>query len=328
MAYVDYDAKFQLDPVRAAQKYALALPDGPQNYGTTLSTSQYNSQFGGTAGNLVRGPKYGRRLSGLFWGDWGQTHAAGGIERVHMTTITHQHRLGGANVPVYSVTAASQAEGATVLQFAVAPNGFDAYFLPWNGLGGVVYMTLPATGPRYFFTAALSGCSIMVLGPETSPTVYHCGVDDWNNSPYVQAPFAQANMQDDPRNPATPRTYQLWVDVVAYIANDPQATFEQRSTIDSRHYVSDFDPANPRTTADSRVLERELQQRKPNQNASATPYGCVFGVRDNTGKWAFYLQANASMLYGTIRACRPISVTKFFPYWQGIPRRWTWQMLP
>jgi hypothetical protein len=322
MAYVNYDAKFQLDPVRAAQKFALGLPAGPAGYQDAIRNSRYTSVIGEPNGNLVQGPRYGRRISGLYSCDWGLTHAAHGVERVGLCKITHQHVPGLAISRKFSTAGETQAEGAVLLDFMTAPNGFDAFFLPWTGWGGVVYMTLPANGPGYFFTAGLSGCSIMVLGDSKSPTVYHCGVDAWGpNTPYTNAPYAQPG---DPPVPNPQTTHEMWVDLVAYVADDRSASFERRSTIDKREYVNDFQVPNQPSTKGSRDLEYEMQQKYG--SAITAPYGSVFGCRDNAGDWSFFLQGNVSMTYNALpnqrRGCRPVRVTKFYQLQQRFARIW------
>lgn len=325
MAYVDYNNKFQQNEIRATQKYALGLPSGPVNYHNTIPNAPH-AVWGG-AGPLVQGPRYQRRVSGLLQYDWGANHPTGGGERVQLYKVTHQHLIHhhGPMGHVFAAPQNTQAEGAVLLEFTAAPNGFDAYYLPWTPRGGVIYMTLPAGGgPRHFFTAALSGCSVMIVGPTHSPTVYHCGVDTWGlASPYTQAPYAQAG---DPPAPDSRFTHELWVDLVAHVANTPMAVFEKQSTVDKRHYINDFAMANQQTTAGSRALELTLRQRTHDPHATANPFGSVFGLKDNAGNWSFYLQANVNMMSGAHpnqrRVCRPVEIIQFYPYWKTIARIW------
>jgi hypothetical protein len=247
------------------------------------------------------------------------------VERVRLYKITHQYQLGDPTPMggAFAAPSISQSEGAILLEFTTAPHGFDAYYLPWTGRGGVLYMTLPPGGPDYFFTAALSGCSVMIVGPPNAPTVYHCGVDFWGpNTPYIQAPYAQAG---DPAQPDPRFTHEMWVDLVAHVINDPNAGFEKTSTIDKRHYINDF-LGPPQTSAGSRALEAALQNAKNDPTASANPFGAVFGHRDN-GNWSFYLQANVTMMYGAHpnqrKLSRPVEVIQFYPYWQTSARLWT-----
>lgn len=326
MAYVSYDNKFQQNEIRATRKYALGLPSGPAGYEATLPAPPHISWVGGAAPPiLVQGPRYQRRISGLLSYDWGANHPNGGVERVRLYKLINQHTSGVGGDRFFAGPQITQSEGSIQLEFTTAPNGFNAYFLPWTGRGGVLYMTLPPGGaPRHFFTAGLSGCSIMVIGPPNAPTVYHCGVDTWGPvTPYTQALYAQPG---DPPAPDPRFTYKLWVDLVAHAANDPTAAFEPLSTIDKRDYINDFNPNNPNTTRRARELELLLQHRKHDNTATANPFGSVFGLKDNAGNWSFYLQANVSMMYGAHpnqrKYCRPVEVIKFYPNWQRYARIW------
>lgn len=327
MAYVNYSTKFRQDEIHALRKYALGIPSGPVNYQHALPN--HPGPAWGGAGALVAGPYHQRRISGLLQYDWGANHANAGVERVRLYKLTNNHVSGVGGQRVFSGPPMTQAEGAIQLEFTTAAHGFDAYFLPWTGRGGALYMTLPAGGaPRHFFTAALSGCSVMVVGPPNSPTIYHCGIDTWGPaSPYVDATYAQPN---DPPAPDPRTTHELWVDLVAHIANDANAAF-RNSTIDKRQYINDFDPADPQTTPGSRALSAALQQNRNDPAATAIPFGSVFGLKDNAGNWSFYLQANVTMIYGAHpnqrKRCRPVEIIQFYPYWQTYARTWNFNVI-
>ena len=64
-------------------------------------------------------------------------------------------------------------------------SGVPVYFLPWDAKGAAVRMTIPDADPalpedqhpKIFFTAVLSGCSIIFKGSPQNPTIYHCGTE-------------------------------------------------------------------------------------------------------------------------------------------------------
>ena len=302
---MNYDNQFTNNVLTALRTYALSLPNGPAGYELTLQGAS-NSIAAGVTGP----PPNNHPLSGLCECDWVAADAANGVARVTLDRRTTFRAVGGFR----------ERKHAMVLTFTNAPAGFDAYFLPWDGRGGVAYMTLAAGAgtPDYFFTAALSGCSVMVVGPAGAPTVYHCGVDAWANSPYTQAPH------NNPA-PAANVTPEIWVDLVAHLPGGPAA-----GTIDKTNYVNDFTAGHPMTTANSRAIEGLLQGSTGDNNATAVAWGADCGERGVGGNWSFYLQENVTLtwrLRGARRffaraalgrivlnrsSCRPIQVFEFY----------------
>jgi hypothetical protein len=313
-----YDAKYQLDPPHAMRKYALALPDGPPGFAALIGANGVVVGAGPPVVPTV-GPTHGLPIDGLRHTDWIVADAPNnGIRQVMLMKVTQ--RVGGG-------AAFKERKHAVVLSFP-GGGGFPAYFLPWDGSGGVVYMTLPAlpagVGPEHFFTAALTGCTVAVVGPANSPTVLHFGVGDWANSIYTGA--AHANIA-----PAPNVSPNLWIDLMDHLVAAGTVPGGGYHHIDKTHYVNDFFPGAPNSTPGSRALELALQAAKADPTALAIPYGSVFGVRDPAGNWSFYLQQNVGMrwnkvthqLWGGHRfwnpvnnitlACRPERLTRFSP---------------
>ena len=67
--------------------------------------------------------------------------------------------------------------------FSPTPGYVPTYFLPWAD-DFAIRLTIPPMGqrtgkgrsdPGNFFTAAISGCSVIFQGTPDNPTIYHCG---------------------------------------------------------------------------------------------------------------------------------------------------------
>ncbi|MHC4681656.1 MAG: hypothetical protein ACYTEK_23540, partial [Planctomycetota bacterium] len=190
---MNYDNQFTANPENELRTYALSLPNGPANYEMTLQPASTKIRTPPPNPPAMAGPRHGHPIDGLYSCDWAAADPNNGVARVTLdlktdSTAGHFRKF----------------RHAMVLDFTNNPaEGFQAYFLPWDGRGGAVHMTLPAGGHRHFFTAALSGCSVMVAGAPNNPTVYHAGVDSWENSPYTQDPHSNAT-------PVANITPQLW----------------------------------------------------------------------------------------------------------------------
>lgn len=305
-----YDQRFLQGGLRKLQKYALILPNGPAGFGGELA--------GGRAyvGVGVDGALSGRSLTGLGTCDWGTASATGGVYDV--TLDLHNHH----SVSINEI----DTKYGLALTFAGAGAGFPAYFLPWDSAGGAAYMTLGPGGPDHFFTAALSGCSVMVAGPADAPTVYHCGVENWDQSPYtLDALNPRPVMADSPN---------LWHDLVRHIRGD-----DDFSTINLTQYLTDFD-SEDFSTPDSRAMEVAVQQNRGDPTAMAISKGAVFGLKGGDGSWSFYLQKNVGITWKkrklkirgprgwpsrvelNLGMERPLEVAEFYPGNVTHARRW------
>ncbi|HEY1218171.1 MAG: hypothetical protein ABSE42_18700 [Bryobacteraceae bacterium] len=180
--------------------------------------------------------------------------------------------------------------------FAINPNSgwVPSYYLPWDESGTIVHMTIPKQGtisseshildPDIFFTAAINGCSIFIQGTPESPTVYHAGGDTGRGDDLA-------------------RGAAFWREVLTNFADSSKGKFQ--TEVNKMDYIktpgqvgSDGKP----TTANANAYEKWLQDKykKTLDVKFVTPWGCVVGYR-NAGKWAFYLQENATIAYMTLR---------------------------
>ncbi len=132
--------------------------------------------------------------------------------------------------------------------------------------------------PSIFFTSALTGCSIFVKGPTDSPTVYHAGFD--SNRDYT------ANPKQDPNSI---RHWQILFD--RYSPNTPV-----RGEANKGQYLADLQN-NPDLQVYLNYLKTSARGNL--EIRSLIGEGNVFGLRDATGNWTFYLQEVVTVQYRT-----------------------------
>ena len=184
------------------------------------------------------------------------------------------------------------------------PGGYvPVYFLPWAD-EHAVRLTIPPMGqnnpdPHIFFTAAISGCSIVFQGTTQNPTIYHCGGETRYDSLDDAAEFWEAVVDE-------------------FIAQDGQGLGQRpagqvQATIDKRQYVAEpgikaFShafgaPSEKKTTARAKAYADALRRTQKKDKVfieDVAPWGCVLGRRDNQGDWTFYLQENADIIYHSV----------------------------
>lgn len=234
-------------------------------------------------------------------------------------------------------------------------DGVPAYFLPWDERGGTVQMTIPAGSgtdydahPQLFFTAALSGCSVIIKGSASSPTVVHAG------SGQLPPPY-DAN--------------KFWKKFVRHLDTHPDDAIRHARTgakikaqATKSQYVAGKEvpsgkayPPTVKTTDHAIEFKRKLSDHYGDQLevVDVVPWGAVFGIREGAN-WKFYMQENANIEYyhrrkiqqvleytkgdpvmlpdkwvrmmGPVhRVSRPMAVTQFFPAGTGtatVTTRW------
>jgi hypothetical protein len=219
----------------------------------------------------------------------------------------------------YSASFVPAAEGGVTVDgsFTEQQGKVRSYFLPWTAGGGIIGLAIPPvkrTGvdnsPKYFFTATITGCSIFVKGTPRAPVVFHAG--------------GQTG-QADPVNAA-----DFWRNLMTRYSGSAPITAE----INKTDYVSQrgLGTAQSPQTAHSQAFEGWLKTNSTKDlDISWTfPWGCVMGIRDDNGDWAFYLQENVTIFYSkftkehwystkkTVKgqmtgAARPMLFREFFP---------------
>lgn len=148
----------------------------------------------------------------------------------------------------------------------------------------------PVDNPDLFFTAAINGCSVIAVGATSAPSIYHGGLDGDNMAP----------------RHANETTEDAWQRLVGRIGGAKNVQGVGKS-----EYVSELDPTatdpNARfmvngfkTTRAADAFEANLLARGNLTNVSVSPFGMVFGLRDDGGDWSLVLVKNANVSYRRI----------------------------
>jgi hypothetical protein len=220
----------------------------------------------------------------------GETTLDGDYEGFRHTLLGHKQRV--ANI---LVTRPQQGMAPRATDFVVNPSltsgvGTRSYFLPWDSRGAAVEMTIPRfapaddvnANPPIFFTAVLSGCSIVFKGTADKPTIFHCGtaggdegqptVGDSNQ--YFRRMLREIREKKLGRSNLPVATQVLSTDYMHTRAGGGAAPAHE----------TDFANKLKARYGDDLVIE------------GVNMWGTVFGFRTGAN-WAFYLQENATISY-------------------------------
>jgi hypothetical protein len=171
-----------------------------------------------------------------------------------------------------------------------ATAGDYAYFLPWDARGAAVEMTIPrfnvgddaTANPPIFFTAVLSGCSIMFKGTPAKPTIFHCGTAGGG---------AGADTAGD--------SNQFFRSMIRNIKGLGlgRSNYNTGAQVLSTDYMTTRaggGVAPGHETAFKNKLATHYDKQLVIENVNM--WGCIFGFRTGT-QWEFYLQENATISY-------------------------------
>lgn len=233
----------------------------------------------------------------LYAGDRAEGYVATGETKLDGAFDGFRHTLLGDSQKVTNIEVTRQMDSGRnrAADFLVKPSltsgtGTRSYFLPWDPRGAAVEMTIPpfATGddlnanPPIFFTAVLSGCSIVFKGTADKPTIFHCGtaggevgqstVGDSNE--FFRKMLRQIREKDLGRSNRKVATQVLSTDYMHTRAGGGAAPAQEATFANQlkAHYGDDL------------AIE------------SVNMWGTVFGFRTGSN-WAFYLQENATIIY-------------------------------
>ena len=180
-------------------------------------------------------------------------------------------------------------------------NGFDipAWFLPWRQAGALVKLKISdvnnnagqlvinnqnVANPDLFFTAALSGCSVIVVGNPSNPSVYHGGSVN---------PIGGGLQGSE-------KTEAFWLRKLGRTgtAQKPLGSIGKTDYISEliRGARSDGDRLDKQTTL-SLAIKKKLEDSGGVDEISLQPWGYVFGLRKPDGTWAFELVNCVSLTY-------------------------------
>ncbi len=228
------------------------------------------------------------------------------------------------------------------------------WWLPWNGAGAVVKLKIedantatfpvgpgvaPIPNPKFFFTAAVNGCSVIIRGDDRGPSCYHAGIDGTT---------VKDAMGEDNFNALGGTVEQVWRNIIegVYYRKSGQDTVlapkplahhkggqlkKDKDTwgeINRNDYVAERDPLNPdkyftvpgslpNQRMNTTLLAKTFQEFARNENRNllteieVSPWGCVFGLRDGTGTWKMYLQRNSTITYRRLRKRHGVGKLRF-----------------
>ena len=172
--------------------------------------------------------------------------------------------------------------------------GVPVYYLPWDDKGAAVRMTIPEEDtarpedqhPKIFFTAVLSGCSIIFKGSAQCPTIYHCGTAGGEVGTPTSTKFGNSN--DFFSQMLSGHGYRLI-----------------GGQINSTDYMIPRSAKGADAVAESeRQFLEALKQQPQFQRGfvlkAVVSWGSCFGVRKG-GDWEFYLQQNGTLTYDTYK---------------------------
>ena len=142
----------------------------------------------------------------------------------------------------------------------------------------------PIPNPELFFTAAINGCSVFVVGNQDGPSVYHAGVNG-----------ALEQRQDHETTEAA------WERLVgrqgATSVGKTDYVSELRGPLSGDTDRITSGPLNQKTTRAAAALEVELAKKKQLSNIGVAPFGMVFGMRGAGGNWTMTLVRQATVTY-------------------------------
>ncbi len=172
-----------------------------------------------------------------------------------------------------------------------ATTGTPAYFLPWDNRGAIVEMTIPpfavggdeVANPPIFFTAVLSGCTIMFKGTPAKPTIFHCGTggSGGGGTPTSGDPnqFFRRMLRDIKSRGLGRSNYNVASQILS-------TDYMDRGAV----------PGLARGEQDRFKSKLESHYRGTLFIEAVTMWGIVFGFRNGVN-WEFYLQENATIIY-------------------------------
>jgi len=193
-----------------------------------------------------------------------------------------------------------------------AADNIACWFLPWASNHLTTFQLPPKIPPKpgaaaartsldpdLFFTAAISGCSVMVAGDPKSPIVTHGGTASSRSKLTDENAFVAGNSR------------LHW-----------QNLFERELTkrglslpIHGVHKGDYINAAFSGTTPEAKQYEQFLKDDKLTSMRvdRVMPQGCVFGVRDPAGSWSFYLQKTVTFTFTRLRKKKGFLSTSYVP---------------
>lgn len=157
----------------------------------------------------------------------------------------------------------------------------------------------PSLDPDLFFTAAISGCSVMVAGDPRMPIVTHGGTRASRSKLTDENAFVAGNSR------------LHWQDLF-------EKELRKRGLalpISGVHKGDYINTAFSGTTPEAAKYEKFLKDGKLTSMRidRVMPQGCVFGVRDAAGSWSFYLQKTVTFTFTRLRKKKGLLSSSYVP---------------
>jgi hypothetical protein len=175
--------------------------------------------------------------------------------------------------------------------------GVPVYYLPWDDRGAAVRMEIPDRDPalpedqhpNVFFTAILSGCSIIFKGTSQNPTIYHCGT--------AGGEVGTATPRDTTKFANSDAFFRQMLSGRGYRAIGGQ--------INKTDYMVPALGGGGDAVADVEqqflaAIKQQPQFQRGFILKTVVSWGVCFGFRKGHD-WKFYLQENGTIVYDTFR---------------------------
>jgi hypothetical protein len=249
------------DAVALAKKYSFFLPDKAANFDMDSHTTA--------------------------------TPLKGDFKGFHRTNVGNDKMIAKA----LALGLSSRGESLMVTPTVGGATGVPVYYLPWDDRGAAVRMEIPDQDPnlsedkhpRIFFTAVLSGCSIIFKGTARNPTIYHCGTAGGEVGTATSTDTTKfANSDAFFRQMLTGRGYR--------------PVLGQINKTD--YMVPSIGGGGDAVEQTEKQFLDAIKQQPQFQRGfvlkSVVSWGVCFGFRKGSD-WKFYLQENGTIVYDTFR---------------------------
>jgi len=280
----DYNELFKANPLEFMKKYTVTPANHIGTHGTRIGDLNANGKV-----------KQHYKLESYEYNQMGPGNLVG---YVNFTKVPHD-----------TVDATQKGNVVVTGSYNFDPNAVEVHYLPWYDQK-IISLTIPPMptyggGTRYFFTAAINGCSVFFKGTPQSPTIFHAG-------------GKTVKPGSDPKDGA-----EFWRKMMK--TRTETGTGKILGEVNKTMYVTDRKD-KALGTANSRIFEEWLKQSPHGFTIEdVDPHGCVFGRREG-GLWTFYLQENVTITYtsfvpkddGSVvekrhSVMRPLQLTEVFP---------------
>jgi hypothetical protein len=141
----------------------------------------------------------------------------------------------------------------------------DVYVLDWKA--DKIYYTRLGNQAKYFATARVNGCGVIIGGDRKSPTVVH------------------ANISPDSVYPENEAAYTAWSEAKDKAEHQTQLNTREKHDAWNRYYNN----LAMTLRKDNRISNDTISVVDPRIYQADGSYGRIFGVRADNGDWTFYL---------------------------------------